>query len=344
MVDLIELEPFLDQYFGSNYKKKDVLITPLKSGLSSTSTYILQVNQQKFVIREFNKKYDKERKLNEIVAHKYASDEIQISPKILYIHPDVKFMIIEYIDGRAITRNDLKNPDIIRILAKLIRNLHNYKGEFIQYRPQSARAEKDYNKALSNDIAFPMVFTELYKEYIQEGQKMLLQKKDIVLCHSDLSPENIMISNDNKIYIIDFTAASWDYRYNDLGYFALLNGLNEKQKQLLLSEYFDNKIDSHNLENFNKAISRTYFLTSLVWFVFSEKPEDKEVSKELRIQVLDDLLQNNSIKEGAEYIENNEIVPLYSEDKESLRLYALGFLKTYIKTRTQGKNLNDLSK
>jgi hypothetical protein len=75
---------------------------------------------------------------------------------------------------------------------------------------------------------------------------------------------------------------------------------------------------------------RTSFLTSVVWFDFSESEQDKKIPKETRIKNLGQMLASPDLMMAEDYIDQRIIVSPISKDTKAIRLYALAFLKTYV--------------
>lgn len=299
----------------------------LKGGMTSTKLYTFEIIGQKYVLRILNDKQSLESRQNEIAAHRIAAS-MGIAPELNYVDKDYHFMIMPFIKGHTLKQVDLQDNDIIETLGKMIGKLHHYKGEFNQTRTQVDRARKHYEKAIKKEIAFPSIYKNLYNEYIAESEN--LNKINQVLCHADLNPANILISDDGDLYIIDWTSTTWDNSYTDLGYFTFLNGLDENQSKIFLKAYFGREPTKEEWKQLKLAQKRTSFLTSTVWFDFSESKQDKLVPLEDRLEKVNRLLKSENIRLGQDYIAKEEIISPLSGQHEALKLYALGFLKTYI--------------
>jgi thiamine kinase-like enzyme len=324
---------------NDNFAKDKLLVSYLNGGMSSAKIFLLEVDKKKYVLRTLNLKYDMKRREEEIKIHSFAAS-IGISPPLIYIDDKLEFIIMPYIDGYTLSNyksniskdtNDKINERIVNRIAVMLAKLHDYKGDYEQNRPQIWRAKKHYERAKKRGNAFPSIYENLYREYYQEGYEANLNyRDDLVLCHGDLNPSNIIIAKNGSIYLLDWTSATWDNKYTDLGYFSFLNGVSKEQSKMFLSSYLGQEANEEQFKKLQRAQKRTSFLTSTVWFDFAESNDDKSIAISNRVKELDILVENSNLKTGREYIENNEIVSLKSADKKAIKLYALGFLKTYL--------------
>lgn len=275
-----------------------------------------------------NTKYNIDIRRQEILAHKYAA-RINIAPPILFVDDDLRFIIMPFIKGHTLNSDDLKNDQVIKI-GYALSKLHKYSGDFTRKKTQIDRAKKHYARALKKQVALPTIYTKLYDDYITTGKKLAKILPEQVLCHADLNPSNILIREDGEIFFVDWTSATLDNQYTDLGYFSLINGLSNSQEQLLLTTYFGKEPAKDQIKKFEQAKQRTSFLTATVWFDFSESDQDKLMPFSERVASLDSLLNTKQLKTGNDYINTSEVVSPTSGDTAKIRLYALVFLKTYI--------------
>ena len=319
----------INQIVGQNFPREDVIISPINCGMTSNKIFLVTINDKRYVLRTLPPKHDMKSKINEICAHNYAA-QIGLAPPLIYVDKNLQFMIMPYIDGHNLSLEDLQDPNVLRKIGESLAKLHRYQGEFNQYRPQIDRTKKHFERAQKKKVALPSLYKELYEKYYREGTKINKNTKDLVLCHADLNPANIIIAKDGTIYFIDWTSATWDDRYTDLGYFSLINGLSDDQSRLLLNAYFCQKLTNIKWKMFKNAQRRTSFLTATVWFDFSESDEDKIIPGNERIKKLDTLLKDPHLKTGLEYTSSHEVVSPTSGSTKAIRFYALGFLKTYI--------------
>jgi len=314
---------------GEHFPRENVTVSPLNGGMTLTQIFLLTINDKKYILRILSPRNDMASKINEIRAHTYAA-QIGLAPPLTYVDEKLQFMIMPYIEGHNLSLKDLDNPKVLKKIGGSLAKLHRYKGEFNQNKPQIYRTQRHLLRAQEEKVALPSAYQGIYEKYHKEGLELNKNPKSLVLCHGDLNPTNIIVSKDGNIYFIDWTSATLDNRYTDLGYFSLVNGLNDNQSRVFLNAYFGQDLTDKQWSMFKNSQRRTSFLTATVWFHFSESNQDKRTPPKKRIKKLDMLLKDPQLKTGLEYAKSHEVVSPRSESKEAIRLYALGFLKTYM--------------
>lgn len=321
------LEDAIESLVNKRYPKESIYFTELKGGMSSRKLYTFSLNGKRYVLRTLNPKKEILERQSEIDAHAFAA-ALGIAPEIFYVGKEVTFFIMDYIDGRPLSSSDFKKEDILKSLGIMVSKLHACEGSFASYKPQAKRTQKHYESALKKEVALPSQYKVLYEDYIKQSTE--LQKGSQVLCHGDLNSANILLDKAGRLYLIDWPRITWDSPYTDLGFFSFLSGLNNDQSRLLLCSYLGKEPTQNQWEPLKLGQKRTSFLTASVWFDFSESEEEKSIPIEERVKKLDALLESSTLKMGQEYIQTGEIIPPLSGQTEAIKLYALGFLKTYI--------------
>jgi len=300
----------------------------LKGGMTSAKLYTFEIDHKKYVLRTLSSKQNIESRQSEIMAHKIAMN-MGIAPELTYVDEEFTFMIMPFIEGHLLTRNDLNDEFVLKSLGQMLQKLHQYKGdEFKQVRNQMIRTQKHYEKGLRQGNAYPSTYKKLYEDYLIEGQHW--QKNSPVLSHGDLNPSNIIISSQGKIYLIDWTSATWENRDMDLGYFTFLNGLSDRQSHFFFNAYLQREPNSEEWAQFKLAQKRVAFLTATVWLGFAESLQEKTIPLSERVKKLDLLLSSKNLKLGQEYLLEEQIIYPLSGQYEAIKRYALGFLCTYI--------------
>ena len=94
-------------------------------------------------------------------------------------------------------------------------------------------------------------------------------------CHNDLNPQNIILTPEGKIYLIDFANSGYSNTYEDLGYLTLLNGISEQKLEQFLTAYYERKPTQEEMAQIKLAQKVVCFVSATVYFDFSESEKDK---------------------------------------------------------------------
>jgi thiamine kinase-like enzyme len=198
--------------------------------------YLLVTKQKKYLIRRF--KLTNDRKSEFKIQKAIAKKNIGATPLLLDEFNAI--MVSEFIDG---THKTKLNRISLKKLALLIRKLHK-----IKIRQKPTYLKKD--------------FTPKEKKALQALRKLKTYKKEPVLCHNDLHPQNILFGK--SIKLIDWEYAGVNDRYFDLASIIIEFRLSARDEALFLRSYFkrESKANSQKLIIF-KIIYRELWR---VWF------------------------------------------------------------------------------
>lgn len=163
-----------------------------------------------------NKSY----KLNNLfIQHKHNNSFNHLNKLEIFNNLDIVEKVI-YEDKDVIIRNFIKNKDIdwgIKknrlMLAQAIAKLHTSKIKLKNNQIYSRI--RFYVEELIEHIKFNEVFDQNTQNLIQEASKFL---KNEVPSHNDLNRENILLTINNKIKLIDLEYSSMNSKYFDLAY------------------------------------------------------------------------------------------------------------------------------
>lgn len=330
-LELLKLHPEIVKELRESIRKvgggEKSLFKDLEGGMSSTKLYCFSAEEKKYVLRIFPAKYPAQKRAKEVQAHQIAA-QMGIAPKLLYVDKKANVLLMPFVDGHTLSFVDLKSPRVLRNLGKSLQKFHSYSGSFDQNRTQLARVKKHYERALKKGVSFPTIMAKVYEEYVKESQ--LLEKEEKVLCHGDLNPNNILVTDDGNILIIDWTNATWEDPCAEIAYLTFLSGFTPRQTEAFLQAYLGRSPTVSELNQLNLYQKRVSFLTSTIWFDFSESPDALKVPMKERVDHLDRHLRSPCLMTGTDYIRSGEIVSPTSGDHDAIKWTALGFLKTYI--------------
>ncbi|MGZ9428390.1 phosphotransferase [Mycoplasma sp. 480] len=180
-----------------------------------------------------NDTFLQEKKYNEF-NHKINYENLSVFdfvPKLL--ENSDSLLKYEWIDGKNI---EITNENLINI-ANLMKKIHTSKVEM----PNSNHAAriKKYREILKNkNINIPII-----NEYYKKINLILRNMKKDTPLHNDLWANNIIIDQNNKIWIIDWEYASKGDKHFDLAYFIESSRLSDEQETIFLNAY-----DSYDYE------------------------------------------------------------------------------------------------
>ena len=297
----------------------------LKGGFSKAQLYTFVHNDKKYVLRLLNPLKPSTFRNQEVQAQTIAN-KLDLAPEVVFADPDPMIIIMPFVEGHTLTAEDLNDDKILTKLGQMIRTLHSYSGEFSKKISQVSRACKHYERALEKRIAFPTSFQQHYDQFVAEQEG---QQKCKTFCHGDLNPGNVLVGRD-RLYIIDWTNATWDNPHNDLGYLTLFINMTDEQSRIFLNGYHGRESTPEEWLQLKLGEKRTAFLAATVWFDFSENAEDQKIPKEIRIKNLDQQLANPEIKTARYYIQEKKRCGPDPSSTEEFRLYAIAYLKEYL--------------
>lgn len=174
----------------------------------------------------------------------YLAYKKKIAKKPLLLDKKNSLMICEFANGihkSSFSFQDIKN------LAKTLQKLHAIK---LYKRPINLKKTLHSYK----NVSFK---TKILFKNLQNFSS------DLVLCHQDLNPKNILFDK-KSIFIIDFEYANINDRYFDLAALCVEFSLNQKEEKIFLNTYFSSKqpFDRKKLELYKKI----YKALCSLWF------------------------------------------------------------------------------
>ena len=267
----------------------DLQATKLSDGLSGSRNYkITSKNDGDYVFRLLNLADSPEARRREIAAAKYAGEN-GVGPKIYFISDEDASILMEFVPGETLSSSRLRESGPFSAAIETLRNLHQSKGELPEGQGICKTIREQLNEAKRGEIPLPLdaVDQALKKlETLEEAFK----DHPRVLCHADLHPLN-MIMNHGHVQFIDWTCASLDSLFVDLGSFALLNQVQDPDQMLTLYLGRSPSAEERKWLQMGQDLSKLRLFASL--FPMTETPlrDPRERQKELDQKLWDkDLL------------------------------------------------------
>ncbi len=192
----------------------------------------------------------------ELEIEEFLKDKNITVPLVSIFENGTKITLLEK-DALDLSNHQIDDEILIKV-AKKIRELHSLRfvssENFEPFNRLNYYLESNHNQ--KRDI----------NNYIVNKIKKYYENADLVLCHNDLVPGNILITEKGEIKIIDF-----EYASNNLPFFDVISFLSEnniedqRQIDLFINTYFDNNPP----ENVKEMTEDFFNFLDLLWYNWS---------------------------------------------------------------------------
>ncbi len=185
-----------------------------------------------------------------------------VGPAVLHVAGHA--MVLEYIEGATLSRDDVRRAETIPRLAAACRRLHSgtarFAGDFSVFR----KAEELFARCREHDLRVPDGYGDHLPVLGDIERAMERAPLPPVPCHNDLLPENF-IDDGRDIRIVDYQLSGMNDPAFELGDIAAEGDYEPVRVQALASAYFGAEMSDALL-----ARVRLYLLVSNVtwtlWF------------------------------------------------------------------------------
>lgn len=166
-----------------------------------------------------------------------AAHAAGLSPRVVHHEPGA--LVLEYIDGRTLTPEDVRDPAILPRIAELIRTCHtrmagHLRGPLLMFWP--FHVIRDYavtlREAKSRWADRLPGFLDVAGDLARRVGPI-----DVVFAHNDLLAGNL-IDDGKRLWLIDWDYAGFNSPLFDLANLASNNNLSPDDEDLLLDLYF----------------------------------------------------------------------------------------------------------
>lgn len=167
--------------------------------------------------------------------------KIGVGASVYYQNPQAGILITEFIEGRTANYADMTNDPNRGLIIANLKKLHQ--TNTLNF-PKTRNIAKRIDASIKhfNLITLQKLFQEL--DLIEPLNKLIqCEEKNYTpaLIHGDFNPNNILISDNNRIYFIDWTDAGIGDPFADIAWHAILYPVD--QANSLLHNYFDQVTD-----------------------------------------------------------------------------------------------------
>jgi thiamine kinase-like enzyme len=208
-----------DEQSAEDVIKKELLIKgnlstkEVKGGHGGNLIYFSTDGKNRYIIKFFK---NKKSGVREIYNSHIASKE-GIGPKVYFSDSSKGILVMEYLDGRKISKEDLNSDKICIFLAHLLQKIHE--GErFDNFEYDPFKRIKEHirlNKPKYNHL-IPLDEIERIAKSIERVLTPYLEK---IPCHNDLHHDNLIFL-ENEVKAIDYADAGQNDLYFDVATIA----------------------------------------------------------------------------------------------------------------------------
>lgn len=185
-----------------DWRGRDIVVTPLSGGLTNTN-YKVEVDGVPHFVRVPGAStellaIDRDNEHHNAKAASHAG----VAPRVLHHVPEFDSMVIEYLDGKTMSKDDLKQPGMPTRMAQAIKKLNQgprFKLDFNMFRLT------EYYLSLCRDraINIPDGYHERMATVKRIEQAMNAKPLPALPCNNDLLAENY-IDDGKQLWLIDY--------------------------------------------------------------------------------------------------------------------------------------------
>jgi thiamine kinase-like enzyme len=169
-------------------------------------------------------------------ANSLAAAAAGVAPRVLAYRPDLRALVIEWIDARTLATADLDDAATLRRVAAACRQLHDgprFRSDFDMVGLQ----QRYLHLVISRGYRLPMTYLDLLPRVAAIGNALALRPLPTVPCHNDLLAANIM-DDGERIWFIDFEYSGNADPCFELGDLWSETGLPPNRLEELVAAYF----------------------------------------------------------------------------------------------------------
>lgn len=161
-----------------------------------------------------------------------------IGPEVVLFDPVTGVEVIEFLEGyRACTNGDLKRPEIPLGMIDVYRTLHSG-SKLSVTKTIFDMIDEHLEQVAELGVRLPRDAEVILTEYRQVKAAMLASGLDLVACHNDPMPGNILIGEGLPMKLVDYEFASNNDRAYELAVLVTEMFYGEQQVMELIEEFF----------------------------------------------------------------------------------------------------------
>ena len=248
-------------------------IAPLVGGITNRN-YLVSNGGRRFVVRLGSDiPVHHISRANEVAASR-AAHAAGLSPAVIHHEPGI--MVLDYIDAKPLSAEDISKPAMMARVVRLVRSCHRDVGK--HFRGSAAifwvfHVVRDYAATLDVGGSQHKLHLTSFLD-IAEQLEQRAGPFEIAFGHNDLLAANFLDDGD-RLWLIDWDYAGFNTPLFDLGGLASNNEFSEAQESTMLEAYFEAPA-TDDLRRRYQAMKCASLLRETMWSMVSEIHSDIE--------------------------------------------------------------------
>jgi thiamine kinase-like enzyme len=245
----------------------EIDVTPLTGGITNAN-YLVEDRAAKYVVRVGDDiPLHQVMRFNELAAGR-AAHAAGLSPAV--VHAGDGLTVLEYIESRTLTEEDVRHPDMLPRVLELITRCHREVPAYLRG-PSLVfwvfHVIRDYAATLRERGS---AHSALLPDLVGIGNRLESEAGpyDMVFGHNDLLCGNFL-DDGTRLWLIDFDYAGFNSPLFDLGGVASNNGFSPQQEEWMLETYFEAPV-TDDLRRRYGAMKCASLLRETMWSMVSE--------------------------------------------------------------------------
>jgi thiamine kinase-like enzyme len=244
-----------------------VEIAPLAGGMTNQNFLVTDGGRRRVVRLGEDIPVHGVLRFNELAASR-AAHAAGLSPAVIHAEPGI--MVLDHIDGRTFTPEDVRDPARLAPIADLLRRCHRDIPRFLRGPVLSFNVfhvVRDYMATLRDGGSRYLVEIGSWADRAALLESMI-GPIDLVFGHNDLLCGNLL-DDGERLWLIDWDYAGFNSPLFDLGGLASNNGFDADHERALLAAYFGKPPDGMLMSRY-EAMKCASLLRETLWSMVSE--------------------------------------------------------------------------
>lgn len=218
----------------ADWRERPRVVTPLEGGLTNRN-YRVDIDGNSYVLRipgDETALLGIDRQVEADCSR--AAAQSGVAPEVIAFLPEHGALVRRFVDGRVLTAEDVRRPEILRRVVDSVRRYHDSPPGPGSFGPL-ATVRQYQSQARQRGVPMPPEFARAVE--ILEARMREHPSEPPCPCHNDLLAANL-VDDGAVVRIIDWEYAGMGDRYFDLGNLAVNNEFEDSDEMALLEAYF----------------------------------------------------------------------------------------------------------